>query len=127
MLVSIPIWVRTITGVIAVAVVATLTAVFAWRGSPRARLVMAQFLALTLALDTVSRSDYLFTSGAMVGGVRRTSDIQRVADALGGSYLAWGALVALIAFALLALGMRIAWWMPDAARRPVTTTGSRRI
>jgi hypothetical protein len=113
MFASIPIWVRTVTGIVAIASVAALTATFAWRGSPRARLVMAQFLAITLALDTVSRSDYLFTSSAMVGGERRASDIQRVADALGGPFIAWGLLVAIVGLALLAVGLRIAWWMPD--------------
>ena len=115
MLVSIAIWVRTVTGVVAVAAVAALTAFVAWRGSPRVRLVGAQFLALTLALDTISRADYLFVASADVGGEQRPSDIARVANALGGPYLAWGLLIALVGLLALAVGVRIAWWMREPA------------
>jgi hypothetical protein len=107
--VSLAIWVRSMTGWLALPIV---TAVLAWvatRSSPRVRMVFAQLIGVTLAIDTVSGSGYLFTASVTVDGTERPSDITSVAHAFGGPYLAWGLLLAVISFALLALGLFLAW------------------
>jgi hypothetical protein len=119
--VSLAIWVRSITGWIALPIVAAGVAAFAhprmkWSG-PRRRLVFAQLIGVILAIDTVSRSGYLFTPDAKVDGTVRPSDIATVASAFGGHYLLWGLLLAAVSFALLALGLFAAW------RRPATRGG----
>ena len=110
MIASLPIWVRTLVGWIAIPIVALVVGAFAWVGGERERMVMAQFIGLALASDTVTRIDYLFVSSAEIAGERRPSDIARVADALGGPRLAWGALLAAFSLACVAIGMRAAWW-----------------
>jgi len=58
--------------------------------APERRQVLAQFIAITLALDTVGRMvGYALASKATVGGTERTSDVAAAADALGGNHLVW--------------------------------------
>jgi type IV secretory pathway TrbD component len=109
MVLSLAIWVRSVAGCVALGLDAAVVAYFAARSTPRKRMVFAQFVGLTLAIDTVSRVDYLFSSSAMVGGVERPSDIVSVAKAFGGHYLVWGATLTAVSLALLALGLRFAW------------------
>ena len=72
-------------------------------------MVFAQFLGIVLAIDTVSRVDYLFTREVLINGEMIASDISGVARAFGGYYLVWGAVLSAVSFALLALGLYAAW------------------
>jgi hypothetical protein len=108
-LLSLAIWVRSLTGWIALPIVAAILAVFVRRGSDRHRMVFAQLIGVILAIDTVSGSGYLFTASVKVDGAMRDSDITHVAQAFGGSYIAWGLLLGAVSFALLALGLFLAW------------------
>lgn len=107
--VSLAIWVRSLTGWIALPIVAAVLAAFVRWASPRKRMVFAQLIGVTLAIDTVSGSGYLFSANVTVDGTARPSDIASVAQAFGGSYLLWGLLVAAFSFGLLALGLFLAW------------------
>jgi peptidase M50B-like protein len=114
---SLVIWVRSTTGVIAMPVVAALLGYAAWRGwfgeAPERRVILAQVLGVVLALDTLTRMiSYVFTGKVEVGGKLRASDISNVADNLGGHYVLWGIVVTVIAVALLGGAL---WW---AWRRP---------
>lgn len=108
-LVSLAIWVRSATGLIALPIVAAALAAFVRWGSSRKRMVFAQLIGVTLAIDTVSGSGYLFTANVTVNGKANGSDVTHVAQAFGGSYLLWGTLLAAISFALLGLGLFLAW------------------
>jgi hypothetical protein len=105
--VSLLLWVRSLVGLIAVPGLALAIAAGARSFSGSRRLMLAQFVAVVLALDTVTRTlRYLFVEridGGLLAGGR--SDIGAVAANLGGPFWAWGALVAAIALALLALGL----------------------
>lgn len=125
MLLSVPIWVRTLTGWIAIPVVAAIVAAVAWRGGPVLRTISAQFLGVLLALDTVGRIDYLFTGAVTIEGVERTSDVGIIANAIGLHYLVWGTLLAAFSLVCLAIGVHLAWaktrvwrwpWARDRAR-----------
>jgi len=105
LLISVAIWVRSMAGLVAMPLVAAALGLVAWRGSGDSNLLVAQLVGLLLALDTVTRIDYLFTSSTERG----PSDIVKVAEAFGGHYLAWGALLATVSFALCALGLWRAW------------------
>jgi hypothetical protein len=110
LLVTLALWVRSPTGLVVVPLCAALLGWAAWSWAPERRLVLAQFVAITLALDTVGRMvGYALATKATVGGSERTSDVAAVADALGGHHLLWGALVITVALALLAVGLWAAW------------------
>jgi len=110
LLLTLALWVRSPAGVIVVPLCAALLGWAAWRWAPDHRLVLTQFIAITLALDTVGRMvGYAMSSTANVGGEVRKSDVTGIAEALGGSHLVWGALVIVVAMALLAVGLWAAW------------------
>ncbi len=106
---SLAIWVRSFAGLVALPIVALFLGIFARYGGSRERMVFAQLVGVALAIDTWAGKGYLFVSRATVDGVTRPSDISTVAGAFGGPYLAWGFVLALVSFALLALGLFIAW------------------
>lgn len=110
-LASLALWVRSPVGFITLPLLAALVALFVTSkiGNPWRRMVFAQFLGVVLAVDTVSRVDYLFTPAVEIAGQKMKSDIAVVAEALGGQYLFWGLVIAALSFALLALGLRSAW------------------
>jgi hypothetical protein len=117
--VSLAVWVRSVAGWIALPIDAIALAYFGIRKSERARMVFAQLIGVMLGMDTLSRVDYLFTAEANIEGVKRTSDIATVASSFGGHYLVWGAMIAALSLALLALGLRLAWRdAPPRSPRP---------
>jgi hypothetical protein len=105
LLVSVAIWVRSTAGLVAMPLVAAALGFVGWRGSGDSNLLVAQLVGLLLALDTVTRIDYLFTSSVK----NEPSDIVKVAAAFGGHYLVWGLLLAAASLALCALGLWRAW------------------
>jgi hypothetical protein len=113
---SLALWIRAPIGWISVGGVALALGLAAWRCGPRPVVVCAQFLGLTLGLDAVRRVDYLFTAAARVGGRVQRSDVAAIADAVGGSHLAWGAAITAAGALALALGLWSAWRAPRAAR-----------
>ena len=107
--ISLALWVRSLTGFVALPIVAAFLLFFARWGGPRERMVAAQLVGVARAADTWSGKGYLFAATATVDGAVRTSDIVTVAQAFGGPYLAWGAFLALASFALLGVGLHFAW------------------
>jgi hypothetical protein len=107
---SLAIWVRSVTGFVAVPLVAALVlAVVRW-GSPRERMFLAQFIGLRLALDTLGRGMlYLYADSATIGGVKRASDIARVAEGFGGPQLMWSVIVSSLCVTFIGLGLLGAW------------------
>jgi len=130
LVVSLVLFVRSATGLIAMPLVAIVLAWSAWWGfreHPERRVIVAQALGVLLALDTLTRMvSYVFKDKVMVDGETRGTDITRVADHLGGHYLVWGLAVTIFAIGLLALGVWWAWGRPErteaartvAVRRP---------
>lgn len=126
LVISAPIWVRSLTGWIVVPALGLAIGAAAWRAGATTAHIGAQFLGVLLALDTVTRIDYLFTGSVFVGGRDRPSDVAIIADAVGGHYLLWGALLALISLALLVLGVRLAWAEPVRVTLPWKRKGASR-
>jgi hypothetical protein len=112
---SLIVWVRSVAGWIALPLDVAVLVYFAARGTTRGRMVFAQFVGVALAMDTVSRVDYLFSSSAIVDGEKRPSDIVSVANAFGGQYLLWGLGLALLSAGFLAVGLYVAWRDPSRA------------
>jgi hypothetical protein len=112
---SVVFYVRTPTGVIAMPVVAALLgwAAVSFRDHPEHRVVIAQVLGVVLAVDTLTRMvSYVFMSEVEVDGKISRSDIQSVADNLGGHYVMWGVAVTVVAVSMLGLGLWWAWGRP---------------
>jgi hypothetical protein len=122
--VSLIVWVRSVAGWIALPLDVAVLVYFAARGTTRGRMVFAQFIGVALAMDTVSRVDYLFSSQAVVDGVPRPSDIVSVATAFGGQYLLWGLGLALLSAGLLAVGLYTAWRDPAKVKAPSARGGA---
>jgi hypothetical protein len=117
LLVSLAIWVRSATGLIAMPLVAALLGWAAWRGLAGKRVLLVQFLGVVLAVDTLTRMvGYVFTRQVDIDGERRLSDVAAVAENAGGHYLLWGVLFTVVACGSLALGLWRAW------RRPISAT-----
>lgn len=110
-LVSVAIWVRSATGLIALPIVAVVLALFVTNkiGTPQRRLVLAQFLGVVLAIDTVTRIDYLFKSEVRINGTVIPSDIASVAHSFGGPSLLWGLSLAAVSLLCLLAGLFTAW------------------
>lgn len=79
--------------------------VAAWydRGS-WAQLVLV-FLSTQLALAVFSRADYLFVAEATTAKGTMPSDVSHIAEALGGTFWAWGLLVGALSVAVLCGGL----------------------
>lgn len=111
--VSLVLYVRSTTGIVAMAGVAAALAFVTWgafRNTPERRVVIAQFLAVILAVDTLTRMvSYAFMGKLETG---QTSDVGHIADNLGGHYKLWGLVITALAIAMLVFGV----WM--ALRRP---------
>jgi hypothetical protein len=119
LVISLLLWVRSWVGLPTVLGLALIFAAGVRFGSDWLRLALAQLVAVVLGLDTITRTlSYVFMArieeGATAGG---RSDVGGIADALGGPYWFWGGLVALLALALLALGLWSAV-QPERAATP---------
>ncbi len=108
LLASMAIYVRTPVGIASMSVVAVALAFAAWRAAPDHRVILAQVLAVVLALDTVTRMiGYAFMSHVQLNGQNDRSDAGNIADNLGGPVFVWGVLITVLALVMLGAGL---WW-----------------
>jgi len=111
---SVLFWVRSPFGVIACLAIAALVATLGWRLRPSRRFLLVQFIGIQLALSSLSRMDYLFTGEARFGLTRvMPSDVANIAEALGGHWLLWGSLIAMVTLAMLYGAYRFVDWRLD--------------
>ena len=114
LVVSMVVWVRSPTGLVAMPLVAAALAYAALREPPERRVIVAQVLAVILAIDTLTRMvSYVFEDSVDIGGKKVPSDIATVADGFGGPQVLWGMAVTAVAVGLLALAMWWAWRRPN--------------
>lgn len=111
-------WVRSMVGVVVVTGWALALLWVARRPSSLLHQGAAAFLGLQLGLSVFSRGGYLFASGKVdVGdGVKRLSDIQRVADILGGPVFFWGLIVGTLSVVVVGTGAFTFWKRATASR-----------
>jgi hypothetical protein len=116
--VSLALYVRSMTGLIAVPLLALAIGAWTQWGSPRERMFLAQLVGLRLAADTLGRGlDYLWKDDALVGGVRRVSDIASVASGFGGPRAVWSVVVSILCVALVLAGLLAGWRDPQPKGR----------
>lgn len=104
LLVTLVLWVRNPFGLLFVSALCGLLMLLLWKGGRLAQLVAA-FVAMQLTLSVFSRSDYLFSAHAQTAEGLAPSDTAQIADALFLPFWFWGALIALLSLAILALGL----------------------
>lgn len=123
--VSLVLYVRSSTGIIAMAGVAAVLAFATWgafRQNPERRVVLAQFLAVILAVDTLTRTaSYAFMGSISTGA---TSDVGHIAENLGGHYKMWGVVIMALALTMLGTGTWLAWRTPRDASKAAKPAGA---
>jgi hypothetical protein len=107
---SLILYVRSTVGIVAMSAVAVAlawAAFGAFRENPERRVLVAQFLAVILGVDTLTRMVGYAFMGKLGSGQR--SDVGHIADNLGGHHVLWGLAITAIALGALALGVWLAW------------------
>ena len=105
---SVAMWVRNPFGIAFLLAVAVALAAAGWWLRDFGASFLLHLLSAVLCLSWFRDLDYMFSSSALVGGVARPSDSAVIAEALWMPFWFWGALVAALSLALLALGLWIA-------------------
>jgi hypothetical protein len=107
MALSLLLWTRTAFGLGFGAVVAAVSLGIAVRGAPWLSQAALVFLGVQLALSVYTGGGYLFTPGdvSIQSGYTGPSDVQAMANAIGGTYWLWGALCAAFSVAVLVAGL----------------------
>ncbi len=109
MLLSVVLVVRNLFGLVFVGGLGALFVVLARAGRGRFAAFTLQLVGVSLCLAIFKDVEYMFSEGGLVGGVQRMSDSAAIADALFLPYWFWGGLTALFSFAVLALGIYLAF------------------
>lgn len=120
-------YVRSAAGLVAMPIVAAAIGYAALREPPERRVIIAQVLAVVLAIDTLTRMvSYVFEDSVDIGGKKVPSDIATVASGFGGPQVLWGMAVTAVAVGLLALASWWAWRRPSAASVAASASPARR-
>ena len=90
--------------------------------APPVALLTLQFVALQLCLSVFKDLDYMFSDQALVGGRMMLSDSAAIARVLVLPYWFWGAVTAIFAFSVLAIGFRAALQPARVSARPRSKT-----
>ncbi|MFP4369799.1 MAG: M50 family metallopeptidase [Candidatus Kapaibacterium sp.] len=104
------IWIRSIVGLAVALGFALILMYAAIKGSDRAKMLTAQFLGIQAWMSVYLSFDYLFSSGASVGGGSYKSDTAVIAEYLLLPHWFWGGLIILISLFLLYQSLRFAYF-----------------
>ena len=101
LLLSVAIWVRNPFGLVALPLLALGLGWAGWKLQDRWRFILVQLVGVQLSLSVLRGMDYLFTADTRIDGRIMHSDVSAIAQALGGPYWMWGALILVFNLALL--------------------------
>ena len=116
--ISVVLWTRNPFGIAFLLGFAALLALAAKYLSEAGAAVTLNLVAVTLCLALFKDIDYMFTSSVVIDGSQHLSDTAQIAAALWLPYWLWGALIAALSLALLALGLWIACRAASPPRQP---------
>lgn len=105
------IWIRNLFGFFAMLAIAAVLGLVARFGTSTIRIVLAQLLAIQLALSAWSSRDYLFIKGFERNGFQ-ASDTQRIAEELFLPYWFWGGLLGGLSIVIIGWAFWVAWLRP---------------
>lgn len=112
-LLSVVFWIRNLFGVIAMTAIGAVLVVLARYAPALARVVLAQVIAVQMALSAWSSRDYLFVEGFERNGYQR-SDTGAIEDVLVLPHWIWGGLIGAMSIGILVAAFRFAWLRPAA-------------
>jgi len=110
LILSTPIWVRSLTGWLVLPALGAAILFLALRGSRPWQAFVIQLIGVQACISVWKQFDYLFSAGGRVGGELQRSDTAAIADVLLLPYWFWGATISAAILALL-------WWSFTLALR----------
>lgn len=105
LLLAMLLWVRNGFGLLWFALCALLAGIIGWRAPKSWAQAAVCLVAVQLCLSTLSRLDGLFERRARTGEGELLSDTGQLATLLGGPHWFWGALIALVSFGVMVVGV----------------------
>jgi hypothetical protein len=105
---SVLIWVRSLTGLWVLPLVAGILGLMAWRASPAFARFSLQFLGVLGAMSMLRDFNYLFTEQGMVDGQAMISDTGQIEAALGLPHWFWAGLILLISGVMVGAALKYA-------------------
>lgn len=105
---SVLIWVRSLTGLWVLPLVAAILALIAWRASPGFARFSLQFLGVLGAMSMLRDFNYLFTEQGMVNGRPMMSDTGQIEAALGLPHWFWAGLILLLSGVMVGAALKYA-------------------
>lgn len=115
---SVALWIRTLFGASAIALLAVAVLGVAFKSPPFVGLVLTQLLGIQFCLGSLSSTDYMFTRTFERGGQVLNSDTQNIAEQLLLPYWFWGGLIAALSVAILGAAFWLAWLSEDERPEP---------
>jgi hypothetical protein len=105
---SVLIWVRSLTGLWVLPLVAGILGLIAWRASPAFARFSLQFLGVLGAMSMLRDFNYLFTEQGMVDGQAMISDTGQIEAALGLPHWFWAGVILLISGVMVGAALKYA-------------------
>ena len=105
---SVLIWVRSLTGLWVLPLVAGILGLIAWRASPAFARFSLQFLGVLGAMSMLRDFNYLFTKQGMVDGQAMISDTGQIEAALGLPHWFWAGVILLISGVMVGAALKYA-------------------
>ncbi|MBC7989888.1 MAG: M50 family metallopeptidase [Luteimonas sp.] len=102
------IWVRSLTGWVALTALGLAIVALARRGTPPRQRLAIQILGVQACISAWRQFGYLFSSGGNIGGRLHRSDTEAIADALVLPYWVWGIVISAAILALLWGSLKVA-------------------
>jgi len=110
MLLSAAIWIRSTFGLVAISSMGLVFLLISRRAEQGVHQFLIQFLGVQMLAETLGRTmEYLFMGSVNVGGETQHSDTGAIAQAVGGPYWMWGAILAVMAVSIFVLSLRRAY------------------
>ena len=113
---SMAIWVRSMTGLVVMPLVALVLVAIALKAGDRLALFAVQFLGILAALSMFQDWDYLFSYGAVVAGRPMLSDTGAMSEALWLPYWFWAIIIIAISGLMIGASLKYALAEDDSAR-----------
>jgi hypothetical protein len=105
---SVLIWVRSLTGLWVLPLVAGILGLIAWRASPAFARFSLQFLGVLGAMSMLRDFNYLFTEHGMVDGQAMMSDTGQIEAALGLPHWFWAGVILMISGVMVGAALKYA-------------------
>ena len=108
LVVTMLIWVRSVTGWVVLALFALAATAIAARASAKWQRIAVEFLGVQGAVSVYQDLGYLFSPGGIIGGQRALSDTARISEALFLPYWVWGAAITAVIVAMVWKSLQLA-------------------